>query len=286
MSCLSDCACQDQDQLVDLREVSNLLGVEGHFKALWKRLEFPSSLKLFPAVCPTVNVCSCGSGLENSDGVKSRKVDHTLDNHDISFFDKVKSSTPEMHWKADFSDPVDKNPSLDCQFWVVDGNFAPQTMYTSKAPLGYHWVLVRDSTGATLTGAKPIPHCELFEHDLALMPLVPPMLMVSEPHPHEAEQLLQVVLRDIGVHFCDPVQMIVILHPFSLSTVYDQMMAILQESEWMVPTWDVYLVLLTQMFMTQTVNGAIFTAADPHPQLRAPYQVTGCCCNILAIHHG
>ncbi len=94
MSCLSDHAHQDQDQLMDLREVSNLLRVEGHFKALWKRLEFPSSLELFPPSHPALNICSCGSGLENSAGVRSGRVDHTLKNLDISFFDKVKSSTP------------------------------------------------------------------------------------------------------------------------------------------------------------------------------------------------
>ncbi len=63
MSCLLEHAQQDCDNLIELRDVSNKLRVEGHFKALWKRLEFPSSLKLFPPVHPAVNVCSCGSGL-------------------------------------------------------------------------------------------------------------------------------------------------------------------------------------------------------------------------------
>ncbi len=143
-------------------------------------------------------------------------VDHTLENLDISYFDKVKSSTPETCCKADFSNPVDKNPSQDCKFWVVDRNSAPQMMYASKALLGHHWVLVWNTTGATLMGAKPLPHQELFKHDLTPMPPVPLMLMVGEPHPHKAEQLLRVVLGDVGLHFCDPVQTIIILHPFSL----------------------------------------------------------------------
>ena len=253
MSHLSDCAHQDWDQLMDLQEVSNQLGVEAHFEALWKRLEFPSTLELFSPAHPTLNMHSCRSGWENSAGVRSGGVDHTLNNHDINFFNKVKSSMPETHQKADFSNPVDKNPSQDCKFWVVDGNSAPKMMYTSKALPGHHWVLIQDSTGAALMGVKPLPHCELFEHDL-VMPLVSLMLMVSEPHPHKAEQLLWVVLRDIGVHFWNAAQMIIILHPFSLSAVYDQMTALLQESEQMALTLDIYLMLLAQMFVMQTMS--------------------------------
>ncbi len=228
--------------------------MEAHFEALWKRLKFPSSLELFPLACPALNVHSCGLGLENSAGVKSGGVDHTLDDHNIGFFDKVKSSTPETWWQADFGNPINKNPSQDCQFWVVDGNSTPQMMYASKAPPGHHWVLIWDSTSAAPMGVKPLPCCKLYKCDLAPMPLVPPMLMVSEPHPYEAEQLLQAVLRHIGVHSCDPVQTIIIPHPFSLLAVFDQVTALLQESEQMVPTMDVYLALLTQMFITQTVS--------------------------------
>ncbi len=100
-------------------------------------------------------------------------------------------------------------------------------MYASKAPLGHHWVLVQDSTGATLMGVKPLPHQELYECDLAPMPLIPPILLVSEPHPHEVEQLLRAVLGDIGVCFCEPVQTIIVPHPFSLSAVFGQMTALL-----------------------------------------------------------
>ncbi len=80
-------------------------------------------------------------------------------------------------------------------------------------------------------GVKPLPHHELYEHDLALMPPVPLMLMVGEPHPHEAEQLLHAVLRDIGVCFCEPAQTIIIPQPFSLSAVFNQMTALLQDSK-------------------------------------------------------
>ena len=72
-------------------------------------------------------------------------VDHTLENLDVSYFDKVKSSMPETHQRADFSDPIDKNPSQECKFWVINRNSSPQSTYTSKAPLGHHWVLVRDT---------------------------------------------------------------------------------------------------------------------------------------------
>ncbi len=56
---------------------------------------------------------------------------------------------------------------------------------------------------------------------------IPPMLLVSEPHPHKAEQLLRAVLGDIGVHFYEPVQTIIVPHPFSLSAVFGQMTALL-----------------------------------------------------------
>ena len=85
-------------------------------------------------------------------------MDHTLENLDVGYFDKVKSSTLETHWKANFGNPSDKNPSQECKFWVIDRNLAPQSTYTSKAPPGHHWVLVLDTTGATLIGAKPLPH--------------------------------------------------------------------------------------------------------------------------------
>ncbi len=75
------------------------------------------------------------------------------------------------------------------------------------------------------------------------------MFLVSEPHPHEAEQLLRAVLGDIGVCFCKPVQTIVVPHPFSLSAVFGQMTALLQDLEQMAPTHEVYLMLLAQMFM-------------------------------------
>ena len=69
MSQLSEHAHQDRDWLIGLWDVSNSLGVEAHFEALWKKLEFPSSLELFPPTQPALNIWSCGSGLENSIGV-------------------------------------------------------------------------------------------------------------------------------------------------------------------------------------------------------------------------
>ena len=113
--------------------MSNCLGVEAHFEALWKKLEFPFSLKLFPPSWPALNICSCGSGLDNLAGIKSGGVDHTLNNIDVSYFDKVKCSTLETYRRAKLSDTPDKNPSQECKFWVVDGNSAPQSTYTSKA---------------------------------------------------------------------------------------------------------------------------------------------------------
>ncbi len=190
MSHLLECACQDRDQLVNLLEVSNGLGVEAHFEALWKKLEFLSSLELFPPSQPALKIHSCGSGLDNLAGIQSGGVDHMLDNLDIGYFNKVKCSMLKTHRRAEFSNTSDKNPSQECKFWVINGNLAPQSTYASKALPGHHWVLVQDTTGAALMGAKPLPHCELFEHDPAPMPTVPPMLMVGEPHPHEAEQLL------------------------------------------------------------------------------------------------
>ncbi len=162
-------------------------------------------------------------------------MDHTLADMDVIYFDKVKSSMKHTHRKAKFSNTSDKNPSQECQFWVVNGNSALQTMYASKAPLGHHWVLVQDSTGAAPIGAKPLPCWELYECNLAPMPPIPLMLLVNEPHPHEAEQLLRAVLRDIGVCFCKSVQTIVVPHPFSISTVFGQMMAQLQDLEQMAP---------------------------------------------------
>ncbi len=69
MSWWSEHAHQDRDQLIGLQDVSNSLGVEAHFEALWKKLEFPSSLELFPPTQLALNIQSCGSGLENSTGV-------------------------------------------------------------------------------------------------------------------------------------------------------------------------------------------------------------------------
>ncbi len=137
----------------------------------------------------------------------------------------------QTHRKATFSNTSNKNPSWECKFWVVDGNSVPQTMYASKALLGHHWVLVWDSTGAALMGAKPLPHWKLYKNDITPMPPIPLMLLVSEPHPHKVEQLLRAVLGDIGVHFCKPVQTIIVPHPFSISTVFSQMTALLQDSE-------------------------------------------------------
>ena len=170
--------------------MSNCLGVEAHFEALWKKLEFPSSLELFPPSWLALNVHSCRSGLENSAGIRSGGVDHTLDNLDVSYFNRVKSSMLETCRRANFSNTLDRNPSQECKFWVIDGNSALQSTYASKALLGHHWVLVQDTTGAALMGVKPLPHCELYKHDLTPIPPMPPMLMVGEPHPHEAEQLL------------------------------------------------------------------------------------------------
>ena len=56
MSQLSEHACQDRDQLIGLQDMSNSLGVEAHFEALWEKLEFPSSLELFPPAQPALNV--------------------------------------------------------------------------------------------------------------------------------------------------------------------------------------------------------------------------------------
>ncbi len=187
-----------------------------------------------------------------------------LNNLDVGYFDKVKCSTPETHKKAQVSDTSDKNPSQECKFWVVDGNSAPQSTYASKALLGHHWVLVWDTTGATLMGVKPLPYCELYEHDLALMPPMPLMLMVGEPHPHKAEQLLCAVLRDIGVHFCKLAQTIIIPHPFSLSAMFSQMTALLQDSEWIVPMQDMYLALHAQMFVMHTVSMEQYSQLRTH----------------------
>ena len=57
----------------------------------------------------------------------------------------------------------------------------------------------------------------------------------------------------MGLHFCEPVQTIIIPHPFSLSTVYNQMTTLLQDLEQMMLNWDIYLLLLAQMFVMQTV---------------------------------
>ncbi len=114
-------------------------------------------------------------------------------------------------------------------------------------------MLVQDTTGAALMGAKPLPHWELYKCNLAPMPPIPLMLLVSEPHPHEAEQLLRAVLGDIGVHFCEPAQTIIVPHLFSISAVFGQMTALLQDLEQMAPTHKAYLALLAQMFVTQTV---------------------------------
>ena len=89
--------------------MSNSLGVEAHFEAVWKKLEFPSSLELFPPTQPALNIQSCRSGLENSAGVQS--VDHTLADMDVGYFDKVKCSMPQTCRKAKLSDTSDKNPS-------------------------------------------------------------------------------------------------------------------------------------------------------------------------------
>ena len=173
---------------------------------------------------------------------------------DIGYFNKVKSSKQETCKRADFSNTSNKNPSQECKFWVVNGNSAPQTTYASKALPGHHWMLVQDSTGATLMGVKPLPHWELYKCNLTPMPHIPPMLLVSEPHPNKAEQLLRAVLGDIGVHFCEPAQTIIVPHPFSLSTVFSQMTALLKDSEQMAPMCEVYLALLAQMFVTQMVS--------------------------------
>ncbi len=116
-----------------------------------------------------------------------------------------------------------------------------------------YWVLVWDTTGAALMGAKPLPCWELYEHNITPMPPIPPMLWVSEPHPHKAEQLLRAVLGDIGVCFCEPVQTIIVPHPFSISAVFGQITALLQDSEWMAPMHETYLALLAQMFVMWTV---------------------------------
>ena len=160
---------------------------------------------------------------------------------------------PQTCRKAKLSNTSNKNPSKECKFWVVDGNSALQTMYASKALLGHHWVLVQDTTGAVPMGAKPLPCWELYKHNIAPMPPIPLMLLVSEPHPHEVEQLLRAVLGNIGVCFCEPVQTIIVPHPFSISAVFGQMTALLQDSEQMAPMHKMYLALLAQMFMTWTV---------------------------------
>ncbi len=105
MLCLLEHAQQDQDNLIELQDVSKKLGVEGHFKVLWKRLEFPSTLELFPPAHPALNMCSCGLGLVTLVGIQSSGLDHMLENLDISYFDKVKSSTPASRCKAEFSKP-------------------------------------------------------------------------------------------------------------------------------------------------------------------------------------
>ncbi len=93
---------------------------------------------------------------------------------------------------------------------------------------------------------------------------MPLMLMVGEPHPHEAEQLLCAVLGDIKVCFCKPVQTIIIPHPFTLSAMFNQMTALLQDSEWIAPMWDVYLALLVQMFVSWTVSMEQYSQLQTH----------------------
>ena len=127
--------------------MSNCLGVEAHFEALWKKLEFPSSLELFPPSWLALNICSYGLGLDKLAGIKSGGVDHTLDNMDVSYFNKVKCSMLETHRRAQLSDTSDKNPSQECKFWVVNRNSAPHSTYASKTParaslsvgVGYDW---------------------------------------------------------------------------------------------------------------------------------------------------
>ncbi len=53
---------QDCTRQVELCKVSNELRVEGHFEGLWKKLEFPTTLELFPLAQLALNVQSCGSG--------------------------------------------------------------------------------------------------------------------------------------------------------------------------------------------------------------------------------
>ncbi len=113
-------------------------------------------------------------------------------------------------------------------------------------------------------GVKPLPHWELYECDLAPMPPIPPMLLVSEPHHHKAEQLLRAVLGDIGVCFCKPVQTIIVPHPFNLSAVFNQMTALLQDLEQMAPMHEVYLMLLAQMFITWMVSMEQYSLLRAH----------------------
>ncbi len=62
---------------------------------------------------------------------------------------------------------------------------------------------------------------------------------------------------------CDSAQTIIVPHPFSLSAVFGQMTALLQDSEQMAPMHEVYLTLLAQMFVTQMVS------MEQYLQLRA-----------------
>ncbi len=72
------------------------------------------------------------------------------------------------------------------------------------------------------------------------------------------------MLGDIGVCFCKPVQTIIVPHPFSLSTVFSQMTALLQDSEQIAPMCEVYLALLAQMFITQMVSMEQYSQLQAH----------------------
>ncbi len=110
--------------------------MEANFEALWKKLEFPSSLKLFPPSQLALNICSCGSGLDNSASVKSGGVDHTLNNMDVSYFDKVKCSMPETCRRAKLSDTSDREPQLGMQILGCQWEPGPTVNLCQQSPAG------------------------------------------------------------------------------------------------------------------------------------------------------
>ncbi len=113
-----------------------LSGSGGPLQSFVGKLEFPSSLELFPPPRPALNVHSCGSGLDNSAGICSGGVDHMLNNLDIGYFDKVKCSTPETCKRAQLSDTSDKNPVRNVSSGLWTGTWLCSPHICQQSPAG------------------------------------------------------------------------------------------------------------------------------------------------------